>query len=128
MILDIDRFTERLDEMACTLPEAFYRELNCGVNILEDTVTHEDSIPGDDLYILGEYLSGGQMGRAIYIYYGSFCAMLAEEPEKVWLEEMDATLRHEFRHHLEGLAGERGLELEDAEDLMAYLEQEREVF
>ena len=35
--------------------------------------------------------------------------------EEDWEEELYATLAHEFTHHIEGLAGERGLELKDAQ-------------
>ena len=32
-----------------------------------------------------------------------------------WKRELHDTLAHEFTHHIEGLAGERGLELKDAQ-------------
>jgi hypothetical protein len=34
------------------------------------------------------------------------------------------TLKHEFRHHLESLAGERGLEIEDEQFLADYLRRQ----
>ena len=44
-------------------------------------------------------------------------ALLADEPRKVWEEELWITLRHELTHHMEGLAGERSLERKDSEQL-----------
>lgn len=61
------------------------------------------------------------MGRGIIIYYGSFARLLGNLNETELKEEMRKTLRHEFRHHMEGLAGERGLEKEDEKDLSDYL-------
>ena len=76
------------------------------------------------MYIMGEYCSD-QMGRYINLYYGSF-AVLAEEEDwtrRNWEEELYETLAHEFTHHIEGLAGERGLEIKDEAFLDRYRDQ-----
>ena len=39
-------------------------------------------------------------------------------------EEMRKVLRHEFRHHVEGRAGVRDLEVWDAEQIAMYKEQQ----
>jgi hypothetical protein len=53
------------------------------------------------------------MGRYIIIYYGSFVALYAHsKPEKI-RKELWETLLHEFTHHIESLAGARGLEIKD---------------
>ncbi|NLF34633.1 MAG: hypothetical protein GX585_01555, partial [Clostridiales bacterium] len=67
-----------------------------------------------------------QMGRYINLYYGSFAAVLGDEPEEVWDDELYATLAHEFTHHIESLAGERGLERKDAALLEEYCDRRRE--
>ena len=41
-------------------------------------------------------------------------------------EEMRKVLRHEFRHHVEGRAGVRDLEVWDAEQIAMYKEQQAE--
>ena len=53
-----------------------------------------------------------------------FAALARNEgwTDEKWEEELTATLAHEFTHHMEGLAGERGLEIQDE----AFLEQYRE--
>ena len=62
------------------------------------------------------------MGRYINLYYGSFSIVYGDLTDVELKEELYATLAHEFTHHVESLAGERGLELKDE----AYLEQLRE--
>lgn len=47
----------------------------------------------------------------------SFVALLSDEDRDVWVEELRTTLRHELTHHVEGLAGERGLERFDEAEL-----------
>lgn len=61
------------------------------------------------------------MGSYIVLYYGSFAEICQDMTEEEIREEIRATLLHEFTHHLESLAGERGLELEDERELAAYL-------
>ena len=60
---------------------------------------------------MGEYVEDPYMGRMIYIYYGSFLEVYGELGEKELEEELRETLLHEFTHHMESLAGERGLEI-----------------
>ena len=123
MILSFDQVGDLLDELAEEFPEAFYRELNGGISLLPEAV--EDP-QGEDLYIMGEYCND-MMGKYINLYYGSFAALARQEDwtEEDWEEELYTTLAHEFTHHMEGLAGERGLEIKDELELEAY-RQERE--
>lgn len=118
MVLSIDEVGEILDELAEQLPEGLFQSLNGGVLLLEDEVPDPEN---EGLYVLGEYCVD-EMGRYINIYYGSFAALFFDEPREVWVGELDTTLRHELTHHVEGLAGERSLELKDE----AYLEQFKE--
>ena len=45
--------------------------------------------------------------------------------EEDWEDELYTTLAHEFTHHIEGRAGERGLEIKD-EQFMEEFRAERE--
>ncbi len=123
MILSFDAVGDLLDELAEEFPEEFYRELNGGISLLPQAV--EDP-QGEDLYIMGEYCND-MMGRYINLYYGSFAALAEQEDwtEEDWTEELYTTLAHEFTHHMEGLAGERGLEIRDELELEQY-RRERE--
>ncbi|WP_300268289.1 metallopeptidase family protein [uncultured Flavonifractor sp.] len=118
MILSFDQVGDLLDEMAEEFPEEFYQDLNGGISLLPETV--EDPA-GEDLYIMGEYCND-MMGRYINLYYGSFAALAQQEDwtEEDWEDELYTTLAHEFTHHVEGLAGERGLEIKDELELEQY--------
>ena len=123
MTLTIDEVNDLLDDMAEEFPEAFYQELNGGISLLPEA--REDS-QGEDLYIMGEYCND-MMGRYINLYYGSFAALAEQEnwTEEDWEDELYTTLSHEFTHHMEGLAGERGLEIKDELEMEEY-RRERE--
>ena len=109
MILSYDEAYEILDEEAKNMPEAFYTELNGGLIMLEEECI--DPVIRD-LYILGEYCED-ELGKYICLYYGSFAKVLADEPREKWVEELRTTLRHEFTHHVESLAGETRLDRAD---------------
>lgn len=119
-MIEFDEVGKILDEIAAELPQEFYKELNGGIILLPE-VKRNPMGRKNDLYIMGEYHAGGGLGRYIAIYYGSFERVyghLGREPLK---EQLAHTLKHEFTHHLESLAGERGLEIKDAEFLENYL-------
>ena len=113
MILSFDTVGERLDALAEQFPPEFYEQLNGGISLLPEAREDPEGAPGE-LYIMGEYCND-MMGRYINLYYGSFAALARQEEwtEEDWAEELYATLAHEFTHHVEGLAGERGLEIKD---------------
>lgn len=118
-MIDIDRFGEILGDLLDELPEAFFDELNLGVRVDPNVKIHPEARE-NDLYILGEYETSS-MGNGIAIYYGSFEKLYGSIGEDALKDELRRTLRHEFRHHMEGRAGERGLEIQDERDLKEYL-------
>ena len=124
MILSFDQVGGLLDEMAEEFPEEFYAELNGGISLLPEA--REDP-EGEDLYIMGEYCND-MMGRYIVLYYGSFAALarLEDWTEEDWEDELYTTLSHEFTHHIEGLAGERGLEIRDELEMEQYRAEREE--
>ena len=118
-ILTFDQVGDLLDELAEEFPPEFYEDLNGGISLLPEAMPDPD-YPEENLFIMGEYCND-QMGRYINLYYGSFLALAQQEhwTREDWEDELYDTLAHEFTHHIEGLAGERGLEIKDA----AFLEQ-----
>ena len=120
MNMTFDEAGEALDRMAEEFPEEFYAGLNGGISLLPGEMADAD-LPRGEMYILGEYCDD-QMGRYILLYYGSFAALAAREEwtEEDWEEDLYATLAHEFTHHIEGLAGERGLDWKDEAFLEAW--------
>ncbi len=116
-------FTEMQEILAylCDeLPEIFFRELNLGVVLSEKLLMNPHSRPDLPLYIMGQYVRN-PIGRQIFIYYGSFKAVYQYADQAVLTAKLREVLRHEFRHHIEYLAGERGLEIEDVKQINQYL-------
>ncbi len=109
-----------LDDIAAEFPKEFFERLNGGIILLPQAKPHPQS-RGNDLFVMGEYYSKGNLGSYIAIYYGSFMRIYSRLAEQQLKAQLRQTLRHEFRHHLETLAGERGLEIEDEEYLARYL-------
>ena len=119
-MLTFNQAGDLLDQRAERFPPEFYRDLNGGISLLPEALPDPDFPPGE-MYILGEYRND-MMGRYINLYYGSFAALAQQEDwtDAAWEEELYTTLAHEFTHHIEGLAGERGLEIQDTLDLEEY--------
>jgi len=120
MMVTIREAEQMLDEVAESLPEEIFRHLNGGVSLSPLSKLSPHAVD-NDLYILGEYFSGGVLGRYIVIYYGSFARTFGNIPPDMFKQELARTLKHELTHHLESLAGEKDLEIEDAEQLWDYL-------
>ena len=120
MILSFEAAGDLLDQMAEEFPEAFYRDLNGGISLLPQAKEDPEGTL-ENLYIMGEY-HNDMMGRYINLYYGSFAALAEREDwtEEDWEDELYTTLSHEFTHHVEGLAGERGLEIKDELEMEEY--------
>ena len=122
MILTIDRVNDLLDDMADSFPAALFDGLNGGINLLEEAKP-DPEFPEGEMYILGEYCDD-LLGQYINLYYGSFAALLPEEDEEGWKDELFATVAHEFTHHMEETAGLHALDDKDAE----FLRQAREIY
>jgi len=118
-LFTIEEINEMLDEVAAELPEGVFRNLNGGVSLLPQTKL-SDSDPDGGLYTLGEYRRD-QLGRYIVIYYGSVRAVHGWQTREQMRESLKKLLAHELTHHLESLAGERDLEVEDEMELDDYL-------
>lgn len=118
-MISIDRFEALLAELADELPEAFFEELNGGIVVDPGCPQHEAAVD-HDLYILGQYRVDPALGKYIVLFYGSFAHVYPYLDEPALKEEMRRVLRHEFRHHVEGRAGMRDLEVWDAEQIAAY--------
>ena len=115
----IDEVHRILDEISEELPPAFFRELNEGVVLLPQVKLHPESRDRNKLYIMGQYVRS-ITGRHIIIYYGSFERVYGNLSEEALKKRLRDTLIHEFTHHMESLAGEKGLEIKDDEDMARY--------
>ena len=123
MILTIDQVNDLLDSMAEEFPEALFRELNGGVNLIEEAKPDPEFPPGE-MYILGEYCNDC-LGLYVNLYYGSFAALAKKEDwdQETWEDELWTTLSHELTHHMENLSGLHALDDRDAEELAQWREE-----
>ena len=123
MILTIDQVNDLLDDMAEEFPEVLFRDLNGGVNLLEEAKPDPEFPPGE-MYILGEYCND-VLGLYVNLYYGSFAALAEKEDwdRDTWEDELWTTLSHELTHHMENLSGLHALDDRDAEELAQWREE-----
>lgn len=121
----IEEVHEILDEIVEELPKEFFEKLNEGIILLPECRFHPESNRANRLYIMGQY-SKSITGRHIVIYYGSFERVYDGVSIEILKEKLRDTLLHEFTHHLESLAGEKGLEIKDAEAINRYRERKRD--
>ena len=124
MILTYEQMGDLLEEIAGQFPDVFFQDLNGGIQLEEEALPDPD-FPEGEMYIMGEYCHD-MLGRYILLYYGSFAALLAEEDEEVWREELFLTIAHEFTHHMEDTAMLHALDDKDAEFLRQALEEYRD--
>lgn len=125
-MISYEEMGKMLDELAEELPHEFFTELNGGILLLPQAEMHPKS-KNNDLYVMGRYYNSKDMGRRIEIYYGSFSTLYGNVSSDRLRRELRKTLRHEFRHHLEGLSGERDLEDEDEVYISEYLRSHKDV-
>ena len=108
-----------LNEISEEIPIEFFGKLNEGIVLLPQHKNHPESKHDNKLYIMGEYRRS-ITGRNIVIYYGSFEKVYSEISQTSLRQKLKDTLLHEFTHHLESLAGEKGLEIKDAQSMAKY--------
>lgn len=124
LMLTYQQMGDRLEEIAGEFPDAFFEGLDGGIQ-LEEKAMPDPAFPTGEMYIMGEYCHD-LLGRYIVLYYGSFAALLKDEEEDVWLDEIFLTLAHEFTHHLEDTAMLHALDDADAEFLQEALAEYEE--
>lgn len=121
-MISTEDFRNIIAELMDELPEEFFRDLSGGV-IVSEAVSVPDYARSDDLFTMGHYLVYSGV-RQIVIYKGSFDRVYRYADRDEARDILRGVLRHEFRHHLEYLAGIRGassLEAQDARDRREYL-------
>ena len=118
-MVSLNEAREMLDELAAELPEGIFTRLNGGVLLLPETKLSPEAV-ANDLYTLGEYENSYAMGRTVRIYYGSILRARGDLPPEQFREVLREVLHHELMHHLESMAGDHGLEEDDALHLAWY--------
>ena len=114
----IEDFDGMLSEIADEIPAEIFNRLNGGIVLREECMLHPEG--AGDLYIMGQYSCQHDLGRCIHIYYGSFMRTHGHLPREALRARLRATLLHELTHHLESLAGEKDLAVQDRRELENY--------
>ncbi|MDO5041348.1 MAG: metallopeptidase family protein [Peptoniphilus sp.] len=117
----LDEFQRIVEKIYDEFDERFFVHLNGGVVIEEDVCYHPEVRDGD-LLVLGAYRRD-LIGRSIILYYGSFMEMYGYLTEEELEREIRKTFEHELTHHLEFLARENDLEVEDLKYIRRYKEK-----
>jgi hypothetical protein len=119
-MIPFERARELLSDVVDTLPPEIFTDLNGGVILRPEAPVHPGAKDGG-LRVMGRYnYQPAGLGRFIQIFYGSFARLYPHAPERVWREKLSEVLRHELTHHLENMAGEDDLEVEDAQRIAEY--------
>jgi hypothetical protein len=116
-MLSFEEAEAALDEIAGDLPQEIFARLNGGY-----VLTREIMRDANGLYILGQYhVQPYGLGRYVTVHYGSICEVYGNISAKMFREKLKFVLHHELTHHLESLAGDKSLEIQDARDKARYL-------
>lgn len=117
IILTFEEAQETLTQLIDDLPDEIFKGLNCGVALVPDVLFDENG-----LLILGQYhVDPNGLGRYVTINYGSLMHNYGFLPAEAFREKIKEVLNHELVHHLENMAGDRSLEIEDAINKRRYL-------
>lgn len=128
-----EEFERRAHEIFDEIPEE-YREGVDGLVVERRAVLHP-TLP--EIYTLGEcvtetypsdYGGAGEVRSFVHLYYGSFLRLSRLDEEWDWEEELFETVTHEVRHHLESLALEDALEVQDWVEDQNFARREGEAF
>lgn len=97
--MNLDQFRNCAHRIIESLPSGLFKQLNGGILVLDEKNEEADCL------VMGEYIEDPVMGKTILLYYGSFVEDLEDKSEEEWIEEIEDTIIHELRHHVESLAG-----------------------
>ncbi|PKM49394.1 MAG: hypothetical protein CVV02_16145 [Firmicutes bacterium HGW-Firmicutes-7] len=91
------------------IPPILLKDLNMGIHVSPNKQQDEEE---KDYYIMGEYIED-EMGNQIVLYFGSFRYFLENKSLKTWQKEIIDTIKHELLHHIEAMAGQEDLALQE---------------
>lgn len=95
----ISVFRKSVERLLETLPPQLLSKLNGGISVFAAKKTDGDCL------IMGEYIEDPALGSLVALYWGSFAEALEGASPEEWTEEIEETVLHELRHHVESLAG-----------------------
>ena len=132
-MMDYAQFQARAHDIFDSIPPE-YREGVDGLEVERATVEHP-SLP--EVFTLGEcrseyypsdYGGAGEVLSIVVLFYGSFLELSRRQEDFDWEAELWETVTHEVRHHLESLASEDALEVQDYAEDQNFARREGEAF
>ena len=123
-MITLDEYQALISDLLDELPPEFFQELSGGVIVSKATIIPDYAQERQDLYILGLYKIFSPGVRQIILYKGSFDRAYPYAGQGEAKGILRGVLRHEFRHHLEFLAGihdSTSLEAADEREKREYL-------
>ena len=118
-MISLDEYKSIVSDLLDELPGEFFRELSGGV-IVSDATLVPSYARVNDLFTLGLYKIFSPGVRQIILYKGSFDRAYPQATLQEAKKILRGVIRHEFRHHLEYLAG-----IHDSTSLEAVDEREK---
>ena len=122
-MVTFEECAQMLDEIADSMPQELFRDLNAGMSLEPQAKLHPQSVRGE-LYILGEYVRNS-IGNSIVFYYGSINRVYGSLDNEKYRKKLVEILHHEVRHHNEYLAGCDDLGIFDRNQIDDYLRKHR---
>ena len=114
-MLTMAEYRTIVSELMDELPEPFYRKLTGGVIVSEALVIPDYAKDHNDLCTLGQYQVYSGV-RQIVMFKGSFDRVYPQANAAEAKNILRGIMRHEFRHHVEGLGGLHGADSLVAEE------------
>lgn len=121
MIDRLDEVQELLEEIYDEIDKVYFNKLNGGI-VIEENICYHPRGKNKELICLGAYRKD-LMGRSIVIYYGSIMEVFSYLTKEQLKEKLREVLLHELTHHLEFLAGENDLVIEDEKYIKEHLNE-----
>lgn len=96
------------------IPPILLKDLNLGIQVSPKLQEDDEE---KDYYIMGEYIEN-ELGNQVVLYYGSFFYFLDGETLSTWKQEIMDTIKHELIHHIESMAGQEDLALQEDKEVL----------
>lgn len=120
-MLTFDETAALLDDIVDALPPELTEGLTGGIYLVPEPKPHP-VLPFPKYMVMGEYINQHQLGSHIFVCYGSVIAAHPDADVAEMRNILRDIVQHELRHHVEGKAGSKTLEIEDANFVQAALE------
>lgn len=108
--MELQEFAAYVDDISNNeIPAILLKDLNLGIQVSPNNQLDDDE---KNYYIMGQYIRN-ELGNQVILYYGSFKYFFKNKSIDKWKREIMATIKHELIHHVEAMAGQEDLALQE---------------